>query len=212
MGTTKEQREELRRLWQHEGAVRWTVGEDGLSIVDGDRQVAEVGDPGDDDPAEVVDTARFIVTACSELGYVLAAIRARDKSIRRLRACLSAALVWVPTESASRRGFEAAIAETEVDLDEADARDAEIAGLRSQVREAQRERDENRVTLNAIANDLRVVHEDPKILAAFRKIHSERGELRACLRIAIDGFDRGAPMNSTDYKRIRAALGETEPT
>jgi hypothetical protein len=187
MGTTKEQREELRRLWQHEGAVRWTVGEDGLSIVDGDRQVAEVGDPGDDDPAEVVDTARFIVTACSELGYVLAAIRARDKSIRRLRACLSAALVWVPTESASRRGFEAAIAETEVDLDEADARDAEIAELRA--------------CLHYITDGNYTQHEGCCPAMGVRGEDADEDDLVNC---TCDGFDF--------YARIRAALGETEPT
>jgi hypothetical protein len=162
--TTKEQREELRRLC--EAAVVEQDGEDPPIC----------GDCGDE---YVIDTGDELTSLCDSCAHGAATKFA----------------VEVPAL-----------------LDEADARDAEIAGLRSQVREAQRERDENRVTLNAIANDLRVVHEDPKILAAFRKIHSERGELRACLRIAIDGFDRGAPMNSTDYKRIRAALGETEPT
>jgi hypothetical protein len=41
---------------------------------------------------------------------------------------------------------------------------------------------------------------------------AEIAGLRACLRTAIDAFDRGTPMISADYARIRAALGETEPT
>jgi hypothetical protein len=182
METSKAERDELRRLCEAATQGPWKY-----NGVDG---IDQLTDSGKGYPLDLYPDSKVVVAGIAEeFADVRGIIRDEDGDLI----------------AAARNALPAL-------LDEADARDAEIAGLRSQVREAQRERDENRVTLNAIANDLRVVHEDPKILAAFRKIHSERGELRACLRIAIDGFDRGAPMNSTDYKRIRAALGETEPT